>query len=90
MLTLTEAARAHLVQVLDQTEAPSNMTVRFVPAEGNRLTVYLDHTRPGDTTFVHDGKVVLVLDAQAAYALTQSTVDLLQSPNEEPQFVLRT
>jgi hypothetical protein len=40
MLTLTEAARAHLVQVLDQTEAPNDMTIRFVPAEGNRLIVY--------------------------------------------------
>jgi Fe-S cluster assembly iron-binding protein IscA len=89
MLTLTEAARTHLAQVLDQTEAPSNMTIRFVLAEDNRLIVSLDYTRPGDTTFVHNGKVVLVLDAQAARALTQSTVDLLQRLNAEPQFVLR-
>jgi hypothetical protein len=90
MLTLTEAARAHLVQVLDQTEAPSDMTIRFVPAEGNRLIVYLDYTRPGDTMFVHDGKVVLALDAQAAHALTQRTIDLRPRRHAAPQFVLRS
>lgn len=89
MLRLTEAARAHLSQILDQTEAPSDMSIRFVPAEGNRLIVHLDYTRPGDTTFIHHGKVVLVLDAQAAHALTRRTVDLRQDLNAEPRFVLR-
>lgn len=89
MLTLTEAVRAYLAQILDQTEAPSDMAIRFVPAEGNRLSVYLDYTRPGDRVFVHDGKVLLVLDAQAAHALAQHTVDVLPSHHAEPQFVLR-
>jgi Fe-S cluster assembly iron-binding protein IscA len=87
MLKLTEAARTHLAQILDQTEAPSDMTIRFVPAEGNRLIVYLDYTRPEDTRFVHHGKVVLVLDPQAAHAMTQRTIDLQQGRNAEPRFV---
>lgn len=89
MVTLTEAARAHLVQILDQIEAPSNMTIRFVPTDANQLIVYLDYIRSGDTTFVHDGKVVLVLDAQVAQALTQSVIDLQPRLNAEPRFVRR-
>ena len=60
-----------------------------MPAEGNRLIVSLDSTRPGDSVFVHDGKVMLVLDAQAAHALAQCTVDVLPNRHTEPQFVLR-
>ena len=89
MLKLTKAARVHLAQILDQTEAPSGMRIRFVPAAENRLIVHLDYTRPGDMTFVHHGKVVLVLDPQAAHALTCRTVDLRQDRNAEPQFILR-
>ena len=60
-----------------------------MPAEGNRLIVSLDSTRPGDSVFVHDGRVMLVLDAQAAHALAQCTVDVLPNRHTEPQFVLR-
>jgi hypothetical protein len=88
MLRLTEAARAHLAQILDQTEAPNEMTIRFVPTEGHRLVVYLDYARPGDTTFIHQGKVVLALDAQATHALTRHTVDLQRTRYSEPRFIL--
>ena len=84
MLTLTAAARARLEEILFQTEAPSNMTIRFVPTDDNRLIVSLDYIQPSDMRFVHGGKTLLVLDSQAARRVKPANGGLASPPRCSP------
>jgi hypothetical protein len=86
MLTVTEAAGVYLTQILDQANAANDTAVRFV-AEENTLTPYLDNARPGDATFDHDGRTVLVLDEGISQALTNKTLDV-EDAATGPQLVL--
>ena len=86
MLTVTEAAGVYLTQILDQANVASDTAVRFV-AEENKLTPYLDNARPGDATFDHDGRIVLMLDADISQALTNKTLDV-EDAATGPQLVL--
>ena len=90
MLTVTEAASAHLAQMLKQQDAPEDIAVRFV-CEEQGIALQPDSERAGDTTFPHDGRTVLVLDAQVSELLAEDTLDLegaklaLQHPKEGDQ-----
>ncbi len=87
MLTVTEAASARLAQVLKQQSMPEEIAVRFV-YEGNGGALRRDNERPGDTTFQHEGRTVLLPDAQVSGLLAEDTLDLegaklkLQPPKE--------
>lgn len=82
MLTMTEAAGGYLNNLLENSDAPEQLAVRLmVDQEG--LTAVIDEERPGDTTYQHQGRKVLVLDSQAAEALSAKTLDL--KPTEEGQ-----
>jgi Fe-S cluster assembly iron-binding protein IscA len=86
MLMLTETAGEYLTTLLENTNAPEETTIRFV-LEGSTLTPKLDNTRPGDATFDHDGRRVLVLDSQVSQILAESTLDV-QATDEGPKLVL--
>lgn len=86
MLTVTEAAKTHLAQLLDEMETSDENAVRFV-SEENRLIPKLDHASPSDTTFAHDGKIVLVLDTGVATVLANSILDVRDTDNG-PQLAL--
>ena len=86
MLMMTETAGEYLTALLDNTNAPEETAIRFV-LEGNTLTPRLDNSRPGDATFDHDGRRVLVLDADVSQALAESTLDV-QATEEGPKLVL--
>jgi hypothetical protein len=86
MLTVTEAAKAHLAQLLTETDTSDATAIRFV-SEENRLVPTLDYASPGDTTFAHDGKIVLVLDTGVATVLANSTLDVRDTDNG-PQLAL--
>jgi Fe-S cluster assembly iron-binding protein IscA len=87
MLTVTEAASARLAQMLKQQNAPAHIAVRFV-CEQQTAGLRQDSERPGDTSFQHQGRTVLVLDAQVSELLAEVTLDLegarltLQRPKE--------
>jgi len=86
MLMLTEAACGYLTTVLDNANAQDVTAVRFV-LEENTLTPMLDNSRPGDETFDHNGRPVLLLDAQVSQVLADSTLDV-QATEEGPRLVL--
>lgn len=78
MLTLTEAAGAHLATLLDNSEAPDDAAVRIVMGEKG-LALATDQPRAEDATYEHNDKTVLVLDKQVATALSDRTIDIEQT-----------
>jgi len=78
MLTLTEAAGAHLADILADKECPDDVAVRFVCAEsGNSLM--LDSKKADDSAFEHEGRTVLLLDQSAVEVLGDETLDFKQT-----------
>jgi Fe-S cluster assembly iron-binding protein IscA len=77
MLTMTEAAGAHLSGLLGQVEAPDEAAVRIVIQEQG-LSLQLDTVKPDDETFEHEGNTVLVLDKLVAEAMAERTLDIEQ------------
>ena len=75
MLTLTEAAGAHLADILADEEYPDDIAVRFVCAESGHSLV-LDSKKVGDSTLEHEGRTVLLLDQTAVELLDGETVDV--------------
>jgi hypothetical protein len=88
MLTVTESAGVYLTEVLVQANAGEDTAVRFV-AQDSKLAPYLDNERPGDATFDHDGRTVLLLDEGIAQTLVNSTLDVKET-DTGPQLVLKT
>ena len=77
MLTVTETASARLGELLS--ESPDGEVMRIVRLN-RRARMRRDRARPDDTTFSHNGRVVLVLDGPVATALAARTLDLRQAP----------
>jgi len=75
MLTVTEAARARLAQILIENNLPEGTAVRLV-CEGQRIALQRDSEREGDTTFDHEGRVVLLLDTEVSELLAEDTLDV--------------
>ena len=75
MLNVTEAAGVYLTEILAEANVADDTAVRFVLQE-NKLAPYLDNTRPGDATFAHDGRTVLMLDENISQTLANSTLDV--------------
>jgi Fe-S cluster assembly iron-binding protein IscA len=86
MLTLTESAGAHLAELLTQAQCPDEVAVRIM-REGEGWALQTDTARPGDETFEHEEKTVLVLDEEAATLLTDMTLDI-ESGETGPSLVL--
>jgi Fe-S cluster assembly iron-binding protein IscA len=78
MLTVTQAASEHLAEMLDGANAPDEVAVRFV-VEGNDLILRLDTARPGDATFDHEGRTVLLLEDGVSGLLDDSKLDVEDS-----------
>ena len=86
MLVMTEAAGGYLSEMLKQAKVPDETAVRVV-IEGDALKTKLDTTRPGDDTFDHNGKKVLLLDSKVSEVLADSKLDI-QSTAEGSALVL--
>ncbi len=80
MLNVTEAAGDYLNRVLDNANASPDTAVRLT-VEQQSLTAALDNERPGDTTFDHEGRKVLLLDELASNALADSKLDVQPTPD---------
>jgi len=86
MLTVTEAARIHLAQVLDNANASADAAVRFV-AEDDTIKPTLDSIRSGDVRFEYAGKTILALNQQMALTLVDHILDVDDDSNR-PQLLL--
>jgi len=74
MLTITDAAGARLAEILQERNAPDEVAVRLV-YDGQNLAMQADSSRPGDETFEHEGRTVLLLDDQLSGLLAEQTLD---------------
>jgi hypothetical protein len=75
MLTMTDAAAGYLSDVLEKANVSSDTAAHLV-VEADGLAPALDSARPGDTTFNHEGRKVLLLDALASEVLADRTLDV--------------
>ncbi len=87
MFSMTEAAGAHLAGILERDEAREDVFVRLEEEEGG-LTLRLGPAHPGDSTFAHEGRTVLVIHDELCQELADSTLDV-EDTNEGPQLRLR-
>ena len=78
MLNVSESACANLSKLLSDSGAPDGACVRFI-LEGEELSLTLDGEKPGDATFVHEGKTVLVIDEDVSQSLSNKTLDVEDS-----------
>ena len=78
MFIVTKPALARLSHRLAKRDAADDVAMRFTRLKG-RWKLGPDQTRPGDVTFAHDGRNVLLLDKSAAKAMTNMTLDLAKS-----------
>jgi hypothetical protein len=83
---MTDTAGEYLTTVLDDANAAEETAIRLV-LDGNTLTPKLDNARPGDATFDHEGRMVLMLDAQLTQVLAESMLDV-RVTEEGPVLVL--
>ncbi len=82
MFTVTEAAGAHLANMLAEVETPEdeNVVIRMSKGkDGLRLT--LGQAGPEDTTFAHEGVTVLAIDEEVSQALANNTLDMETTEN---------
>ena len=78
MMTLTEAAGDHLAEILNRSDVPDHVAVRFV-CRDSEISLSLDNQKSDDMTFDHYGKTVLLLDSHAAEYLDDAKVDTEQT-----------
>jgi hypothetical protein len=88
MFTMTETAGEYLATVLDDANAAEETAIRL-EIDGNTLTPKLDNARPGDATFDHEGRMVLVLDARVTQVLAESMLDVRATEEGEQLVLLR-
>ena len=75
MLNASDAACAFISELLTFEGAPDESAVRIV-IEENELSIKLDKEKPGDKTYLHEGKTVLLVDAKMSQALDGKTLDV--------------
>ncbi len=76
MVTLTYTAGEHMAYLLSEHEFSDDVVVRVRLTKGG-VEMQPDKMCPGDETFDHNGKVVLVLDQQTLQLLGNKTIDLM-------------
>jgi hypothetical protein len=74
MLAVTELALERLSRKLTRRGVAEGMALRFARQDG-RWTLRLDRESAGDTAFSHDGRKVLLLDAEVSQAMADMTLE---------------
>ena len=74
MLNASDAACAYISELLTSSEAPDESAVRIV-IEENQLSMKLDEEKPGDETILHEGKTILLVDAEISQVLDGKTLE---------------
>ena len=75
MFNVTEPALNRLSRQLARKEAAKDVALRFTRREGG-WDLGPDQKRPGDVTFDHEGRNVLLLDQTTAEAMTDMTLEV--------------
>ena len=86
MLTLSYTAGERLGLMLAETNAHGDAVIRVI-VEGDVISLKIDTARLGDTTFDHEGKVVLAIDEQVSELLSDMQFDV-KVTGEESELVL--
>jgi hypothetical protein len=76
MLTISSSAAARMAHLLS---VKDNQDVMRIIRRDDRLRMQVSKLRPGDQTFVHDGRVVLALDQLLNKSLSRRELDLRQT-----------
>jgi hypothetical protein len=87
MLEITTDVTTYLGEWMRKVPAPEGACVRLILQKGG-LELTVDEVRPGDTTFEHDGAVLLVVDVQVASLLQSKTLEI-RDTGQGPQLALR-
>lgn len=85
MLQVSTPAAARMAHLLNA--RPGHAVLRIV-REKQRLRLRLGIVRPGDQTYLHDGRVVLALDPRMGTRLTLRRLDLRET-DEGPRLRLK-
>lgn len=78
MLTVTDDARVFLKDMIDQNDIPEDATIRLV-ANAEGLGLAPDTPNEEDTTFEHDGRVVLAVATPIATQLADKSLTIDQT-----------
>ena len=82
MLTVTDAASSRLADKLNERHVLEGVAVRvFITAE-DEVDLRLDGQEPDDTTYEHDGRVVLLLNEEVSVELAGYVLDVSEQDNE--------
>ncbi len=81
MLNLSYIAGEHLAYMLANADAPDDAVFRLV-SKSDGFGLAIDTARPGDTTFDHDEKVVLVIDEQVSELLANMKLGVTVTGDE--------
>ncbi len=76
MVTVTYTAAEHMAYMLSENQVRDDVVLRIKLTKGG-VEMQPDKIRPGDETFDHNGKVVLVLDQQTSQLLGNKTIHLM-------------
>ncbi len=76
MVTLTYTAGERMAYTLSEHQVRDDVVLRIKMGKGG-VGIRQDKIRPGDETFDHNGKVVLVLDQQTSQLLGNKTIHLM-------------
>ena len=76
MVTVTYSAAEHMAYTLSEHQVRDDVVLR-IKLTKRGVEMQPDKIRPGDETFDHNGKVVLVLDQQTLHLLGNKTIDLM-------------
>ena len=75
MATITYTAAEQMAYELSEKQVPDDIVWRIELTKSG-VEIKQDQIRPGDETFDHNGKVVLVLDQPTSQLLGNKTIDL--------------
>lgn len=87
MLTVSAQAAARM-ELLLKRKGPTERSVLRISRGKNRLHLRVSKIRPGDQTFAHGARPVLVLDKKAAVDLALRHLDIRQT-SDGPRLTLR-
>ncbi len=86
MVTVTYTAGEHMAYMLCEQDVAADVVLRIRLTRGG-VEMQPDKMRPGDETFDHNGKVVLVLDQQTSQLLGNKTIGLM-TDDDGSHFIL--
>jgi len=75
MVSITDAAGAHLHEMLSRHSFGGDIAIRLLQ-DGGRLVLRTDRAQPRDQVFQHEGRTVLVVDRRLVESLGDRTLEV--------------